>query len=263
MTVFDSIFLGIVQGLTEFLPISSSGHLVVTQALLGVTDHNVLFEVMLHCATLLAILLFFRKQIYELKAQKIVLLLVAFVPAGLVGFFFNDLIVESYSNVLLVALSLLVSGVINFMISRELKLHSLGKKAEKPEKTTLTYRSALTIGLYQMIALIPGVTRSGSTVLGGLKQELSRIKAFEFSFLMAIPVILGASANELAKLETFSLAEIDELVFGIGFLSAFVVGLGSLWLLRAMINRAKFEYFAVYCWLAGTSLLIFHFAGAI
>lgn len=263
MTFFDSIILGVVQGLTEFLPVSSSGHLVVAQALLGVADHNVLFEVVLHFATVLAILIFFRRRIYRLQAQEIALLGVASVPASLVGFFFNEAIVDSYSNVPLAASLLLVSGAINLLISKNLKQLSLEEKPEEVQAIKMTYRSALIIGLYQMVALAPGITRSGSTVLGGLRQGLSRLKAFEFSFLMAIPVILGANINELRKLATFDLAAMDRLIFGLGFIFAFAVGLGSLWFLKIMIERAKFEYFAVYCWLAGVSLLVLYFAGTI
>lgn len=255
MNFFASIVLGIVQGLTEFLPVSSSGHLVVIQSFLGATDQTIFFEVLLHFATLLAIIVFFRKKIVRLSRKEIKLLAISAIPVGAVGFLFNDQIAVAYSNAKLAAGLLFISGIINYLISKRLNSPKADNSSADQHPEVSNFQ-ALKIGMYQLAAVAPGISRSGTTVLGGLNQGLNRFQAFEFSFLMALPVIFGANINELRKIENLATLEIGLSVAAAGFIAAFLAGLASLWLLKMVIEKAKFNYFAFYCWSASIVMLI-------
>lgn len=255
MTILQAFILGLVQGLTEFLPVSSSGHLVVIQSLMGVADPSVFFEVFLHFATLLAIVVFFWRRLLKLTKRDFILLAAASIPAGIFGALLGDYIIDLFSNLTLVAIMLLITGLLNLGIDERLAKET-APPAKELEPIQLSIRQALVIGIFQMFAIIPGITRSGATVFGGLWQGLSRFSAFEFSFLMAIPVIIGANAFELKKLGSASTVLPASSTLFVGFLTAFIVGIFSLRLLRYMTQKARFEVFAHYSFLAGGTLLV-------
>jgi len=248
MTIFQSLILGIVQGVTEFLPVSSSGHLVLVQYLFGLQEVELSFDILLHLATLLAIIIFFWKQLWQLKFKDLFLIGLGTIPAVVVGLLFKDQIEGLFNAPKLVAVTLLVTGLINFGIDRLLD----SKKATKP----VDYRSALLAGFFQAIAITPGISRSGSTVFGGMLGNLSREEAFRFSFFLAIPAILGASVLQLTDLPTGGLNNLISLPYLVGVLGAFVAGILSLSLFKFMIEKAKFEWFGYYCFIVGFGALI-------
>lgn len=264
MTIFEAIILGLTQGLTEFLPISSSGHLVVLQDLMGVVDPSIFFEVWLHFATLLAILVFFRQRLLRLSWRDLGLLALASVPAAAVGLLLRSQLVAVFNSLTMVGLMLLATGVVNYLIDRQLEAKPAVEPVNNQDQPVAdTARQAFKIGLYQMFALVPGISRSGITVFAGLNQNLNRLRTFEFSFLMAVPVIFGASLYELFKLDTLMLSNFNWPALSLGFVTAFATGLVSLWLLKFVIERAKFEYLAGYCWLLGGGILLLSLFGVV
>jgi undecaprenyl-diphosphatase len=249
MTYLDAIILGIIQGLTEFLPVSSSGHLVLAQELLGVNQPGLVFELLAHLGTLGAVLVYFRKSIWRLMAalfpggeqedRKMILwIIIGTVPAGLAGVFLEDWFDQAFSSPVLTAIMLLATGLILTSI-----------RLVKPGTARVGWRSALTMGLGQAMAIMPGISRSGTTIVAGLLTKVKPERAAEFSFLLAIPVIGGAvllKARDLIELQ-------DELLgpYLVGTLMAFLFGLAAVHLVLAVIRRGKFDYFAYYCFAAG------------
>lgn len=254
MTFLEAIILGLVQGLTEFLPVSSSGHLVLTQELMGVEDKGVTFEILVHFGTLLSVIIYFWKRLWGLflailppfheerkeDRKMIGYLAIASVPAAIVGFSpLKDYFEGAYDKPALVGLLLVLTGAILF-------LPRLIKKKGEQEIGT---KSAIAMGLGQALAILPGVSRSGSTIVSGMLSGAKSSAAAEFSFLMAIPAIAAASVlqlKDLASLETDLLGP-----YIAGAVVAFVSGLIAIYTVLAAIRRGKFEYFGVYCLLAG------------
>lgn len=249
MTYIDAFILGVIQGLTEFLPVSSSGHLVLAQSLLGVKQQGVSFEVLVHLGTLGAVLVYFRRQILNLlsglyrsdrpaERKQILFLILATIPAGVIGLIFKDFFEATFSQPIVAASMLFVTGGIllstRFVVSR---------------KNPVTARSAILMGIGQALAIMPGISRSGSTIAIGMMTGVAPSKAAEFSFLMAIPVIGGA-----ALLQAKSLAAVPSEMLGqylVGGITSFVVALFAVYLVLESIRRGKFEYFAYYCFAAG------------
>lgn len=247
MTIVQAAILGIVQGVSEFLPISSSGHLVIFQEFFQLPADSVMFEVFVHFATVLAVLLYFKKDLFRLTRQEIWALVIASIPAGVVGILFESQIVSAFSSVRLVAVLLLVTGGLNLVIDKKLKQGS--------ENHEITSKNAFVIGLLQAVAILPGISRSGSTLAAGLVQNISREAAFRFSFLMMIPVIVGASMMQLYEIMNGSVQVFDPMVLLVGGSVAFATGLLSLKLLEYMMTSAKTKYFAMYCFLLSGLLL--------
>lgn len=250
MNYAQAFILGIVQGLTEFLPISSSGHLVLVENLLNIDNQaNLLFEIFLHLGSLFAVILFFRKNIIKLiqsliffndkKRNKdrltVLYILFATLITGLIGLIFSNFFEDIFNNIILIPFTLSITGLLVFMSD---KFNSQNKK--------LNLKNSGLIGLGQAIAIIPGISRSGSTIFVGLLLGLKRSKAATFSFLLSIPIIIAVN---LSKLNLFFKLEKSELsVYFIGFLSAFLSGyLVITWLMK-LIKKAKLKYFAFYCW---------------
>ena len=246
MSIFDAIILGVVQGLTEFLPVSSSGHLVLAQNLLGWTGPNLTFDVALHFATTIAVVIFFRQQLLKLNRRLAILLVIGTVPAGLVGLFFKDSIETLFDNSLLVSAALVMTGVMNLKANTELK-----DERERKSLIDLSIKDALVVGVFQAVAITPGISRSGSTVFGGLVRKLNREAAFTLSFLLAIPAVLGATLLELIDVYQTGTNGLEPLPLILGGIVAFATGLASLKLLQYVIQKAKFNWFGWYCLVAG------------
>lgn len=243
MTVWQSALLGLVQGFTEFFPVSSSGHLVVFQQLFDIDQPGIIFDVFLHLASLGAIVIYFYKDILKLKFNDLWILAVGSLPAGLVGFFLRSQIELAFSSIRLVALTLGVTGVINLLTNRMLKQD---KPAEKTTSKLKNITTALKIGAFQATALIPGISRSGSTIFGGVLTGKSKDEAFSFAFLLAIPAILGASTLEFAELVSSGQFYFP-IVYLVGGAAALISGLLSLSVLKTFINKARFDAFGWYC----------------
>ena len=243
MSWFQALILGLLQGLTEFLPVSSSGHLVIAQSLFHLSTPPVVFDILLHLATALAIIVVLWKQLISLKPKTIGYILLATIPAGIVGVALNSSIETLFSSVKLVSLALLFTSGLLFLSQ---------KYFNKANNSTITWKNSLIIGLFQAVAIIPGVSRSGSTISAGIFSRLKPKTAFTFSFLLALPAIFGAAILQLKDLKTFSFGTVDL----IGFLAAFFSGLLALKLLRGFVSRGKFTPFSWYCLALG---IIFFF----
>ncbi|MBU0975035.1 undecaprenyl-diphosphate phosphatase [Patescibacteria group bacterium] len=262
MSFLDAILLGLVQGLAEFLPISSSGHLVIAQNLLGVQQASIFFEVFLHFATVLAILIYFKKDILAIKLTEIKLIIIGSIPAAIIGVLFKDQIEVLFESVVIVSVLIIVTGIINLITDR--KLNTLEKtsesKLEHPDVKEIGIKEVLIIGIFQAFAILPGISRSGSTVAGGILQNIDRVKAFRFSFLMVIPVILGASSLQLIEVLDSGIGSLNFGILFVGGLTAFVFGFLSLKIFEYVIKKARLEVFGYYCISLGSlSLLLNYF----
>jgi undecaprenyl-diphosphatase len=212
------LLLGIIQGLTEFLPVSSSGHLVILKYWLGFKGEGVIMEVTLHFATLLAIIIFFRKKILDYATkEKILAIIVGTIPIALLGIILKDEIELLFNNYLLVTFTLSLTGFMLFLSRRA-----------KENKEELDLKTAFIIGIAQAIALTPGISRSGFTVAAALLLGVTRKKAFEFSFILAIPALLGAFIINIPDILGANAAEVLSLLPGA--LVAFLSGIFALWI---------------------------------
>jgi undecaprenyl-diphosphatase len=260
VSFISAVLLGILQGLTEFLPVSSSGHLVLAQHFFGVeSSGDTLFEVFMHLGTLLAVLVFFRRRIQVLlvslfswkrtlrheahrRNRNVILYLVcASLATGLVYLLFGDLFEALYSRPLMVAFMLLVTGIVIFVSDRL-------RSGDIPASNMGVPRGIF-IGLIQGIAIIPGISRSGATIAGSLLAGLKRRDAAEFSFLLSIPAILAANLVNLDLFKQLSW-KVFAAYFG-GFVAAFGVAYLVIGFMLELISRAKLKYFAYYCWAVG------------
>lgn len=240
------ILLGIVQGLTEFLPVSSSGHLVILQKILGIHAHEVAISVVLHLGTLLAIVIFFWQDILNLlkNFKLLILVVVVVVITGVIGVLGKDFFESLFNAPKLVGLAWIFTGLLLISTKRITQLN----------RNKLNVKDALILGLTQSLAIIPGISRSGITISTLFFRKINRSLAFTFSFLVSIPIILGAAILEVKKLQAIPKSDIFNL--SIGFIFSFFAGLIALLFLRRMIDKAKFYYFGYYClFLAAVTLL--------
>ncbi|MFH2050644.1 MAG: undecaprenyl-diphosphate phosphatase [bacterium] len=255
MSYIDAIILGIIQGLTEFLPISSSGHLVLAQNLLGVKQPGVSFELVVHLGTLLAVLVYFRWQLIALiksifdstmKEERsiILFLIVGTIPAVIVGLFFKDFFEEAFGSPAFTSAMLIVTGLILFST----KLVKQGNKQ-------VSLITAIIMGIGQAFAILPGISRSGSTIAAGMLFGVYPSKAAEFSFLLAIPAILGAVVLKFSDLLAIDKALIGH--YAVGAVFSFIFGLAAVSMLLAIVKKGKLEYFAYYCVAVGSVGLYF------
>lgn len=253
MTIFQSLFLAVVQGITEFLPISSSGHLVLFQKLFGITTPPVFFDVLLHLGTLGAILVYFRKEIVNLikewreNINIWVLLIIATIPAVIIGLCINNMIEDIFSSLWLVGLMWLVMGIMLLLTKK------MEKNGTKEKLGEIKNKDALIIGIFQAFALFPGISRSGSTIFGGLLKKINSKTAFAFSFLLAIPAILGATILQLISNKPNSVDLLNGLL---PMLLAGIVGYYTLKFLQKTLISNKFYLFGFYCLAIGTLAVI-------
>ncbi len=260
--VLKSIILGIIQGLTEFLPVSSSGHLEIAKYLLD-TDfsggESLMMTVVLHAATTFSTIFVFRKEILDIftglfrrgcndQKRFAWFVIISMIPAGLIGFFFEEEISALFDGqVVFVAFMLMVTGLLLFFADR-------AKNHQKP----LNAGRAVGIGVAQAIALLPGISRSGATISGGLLLGLERKQAAVFSFLMVVPLILGKMAKDMMD-GTLASTDLSIGVLSAGFIAAFVSGiLACSWMVK-LVQKSKLRYFAYYCIGVATFVLLHYF----
>ena len=252
MTVFDSIILGIIEGFTEFLPISSTGHLIVASSFLGIDQTNVTkaYEVIIQFAAILAVVFNYKDKFSIKKIDLWTKVFIAFLPIGAVGFVFSHQIKELFS-IQIVATMFIVGGVV-FLVVEKFFIPNEGEVIDDVEKVTL--KQSIIIGIAQVFALIPGTSRAGSTIIGALLVKLSRKASAEFSFLLAFPVMSAVTAYDLLKhYHEFSDANLTTLV--VGFVVAFVVAYLTIKLFLAFLERFTFVAFGVYRIIFGLVLL--------
>jgi len=241
------IILGIVQGLTEFLPVSSSGHLVVLQKILGINAHEVAISITLHLGTLLAVVIFFWKDILSLLKNFKLLVLVAItvIITGAIGVLGKDFFESVFTSPKLIGIAWIFTGLL--LIST--------KKITQYNRNKLNVQDALILGLTQALAIIPGISRSGTSIATLFFRKVDRTLAFTFSFLVSIPIILGAAILERKELQVIPKSDMLNLVIGLIF--SFFAGLVALLFLKRFIAEAKFYYFGYYCLFCAAFTLLF------
>ena len=270
MEPLQAFILGIIQGLTEFLPVSSSGHLVIIQHLLGLKGPELFFDICVHLGTLLAVIIVFRKEIRELmrslghlvwlifvedahfehlfensEFKMLLLVFFGFFPTALLGVVFHEVGPQLFSSVVIVGLMLIITGGLLWQTRRV--------KQEGGGLESFSIRTALIIGLVQGLAIMPGISRSGSTIALGLFLGLNRELSARYSFMLAIPAILGAGILSLHGL--IADPNVDYKIALIGAAVSFVVGYFALVLLLRLVKKAKLYLFSPYCWAMGVAAL--------
>ncbi len=254
MTIFDSIILGIIEGFTEFLPISSTGHLIVASEFLGIDQTNVTkaFEVIIQFAAILAVIFNYKDKFSIKKIDLWLKVFLAFLPIGIIGYIFSHQIKELFS-IQIVAIMFIVGGVI-FLIVEKFFIKDESELIDDVEKITM--KQSLIIGFAQIFALIPGTSRAGSTIIGALLVGLSRKASAEFSFLLAMPVMSAVTAYDLLKhYHEFSDAHLVTLA--VGFVVSFIVAYLTIKLFMAFLERFTFVAFGIYRIIFGVLLLLF------
>ena len=253
MTIFDSVILGVIEGFTEFLPISSTGHLIVASEFLGLeqTNINKAYEVIIQFAAILAVVFNYKDKFTLQKINLWSKVFLAFIPLGIVGFIFSNQIKELFS-INIVATMFIVGGVI-FLIVEKFFIADAAHKIDDVEKITL--KQSMIIGFAQVFALVPGTSRAGSTIIGALLVGLSRKASAEFSFLLAFPVMSAVTAYDLLKhYEEFS--DTNILTLSVGFIVSFFVAYLTIKLFLKFLEKFTFVSFGIYRIVFGISLLI-------
>jgi undecaprenyl-diphosphatase len=248
MTTFQAIIIAIVEGITEFLPVSSTGHMIITQEMLGmeITEFVKAFTVNIQFGAILSVIVLYWKRFFQ-SFDFYLKLFVAFIPAAIIGFLLSDFIDSMLESVLVVAIMLVLGGVLLIFVDNWFKNPSKDQK--------ISYPSAFKIGLYQCIAMIPGVSRSAASIIGGMTQKLDRKTAAEFSFFLAVPTMFAASAYKLLQnYKSISTDDIDILI--IGNAVAFVVAMIAIKSFITFLTRYGFKYFGYYRIVVGLAILV-------
>ena len=256
MNIWQGLILGLVQGLTEFLPVSSSGHLVLVEALTGVHFTDVTVEVSLHVATLASVLVLYGRRLWEIvrgvlkgdgpSVHYAVLLVIATIPAGLIGVLFHHQIEDAFHSLTWLGIQFLITGAI---------LWSTRSPSDGNQSVPST-GAATAIGFAQAFAILPAISRSGATIAAALRAGLTPAAAGEFSFLMSIPVIAGAGLLE-ARNAALNVSQVGAVPWAVSFVAAFAAGIWSIRWLVALLRRGRFYAFAPYCWAVGLFTLAY------
>lgn len=290
MEWFEAIILGLVQGLTEFLPVSSSGHLIIGKELLGVeAADDLVFEVLVHAATVLSTIVVFRKQLWSLirgffrfryndQTDYVLKICVSMIPVFIVGVFFKDFVEGLFQSVFVVGIALMCTAVLLFL--SDMASGSLFRKSgrsagagvssaesgggaghvslseRKGYRNGISYWQAFVVGLGQALAVVPGLSRSGTTISSGLLCGVRRDVMAQFSFLMVMIPILGESFLQLVGGE-MTASSIEPLSLVLGFLAAFVSGLFACRVMIALVKKARLSWFAVYCAIVAVLIFVF------
>ena len=264
MNWLEALILGLVQGLTEFLPVSSSGHLAIGRELLGVgVSGDLVFEVTVHAATVLSTIVVFRKEILKLlrgffkfkmndETDYILKIAVSMIPVFVVGGFFKDYVEELFASMMVVWIALLVTALLLFFSD----FASRKAQAQNTARNGINYWQAFAVGIGQALAVIPGLSRSGTTISTGLLCGVKREVMAQFSFLMVLIPILGEAFLDLVGGD-IAASSIGALPLVIGFLAAFVSGLFACKVMIALVRKARLSWFALYCAIVGILVLIF------
>ena len=254
METLDAIILGIIQGLTEFLPVSSSGHLELGKAILGdnsVPEESLLFTVVLHFATALSTIVVFRKDVWEIiqglfqfkwneESRFYLKIIISMLPAVLVGLFFEKQLEAFFGgDVRLVGFMLLVTAVLLYFADKA-----------KDTNKKVSYKNAFIVGVSQAIAMLPGISRSGATISTSVLLGVDKTKAARFSFLMVVPLIFGKMGKDIMSGE-LSFESENIFAMGAGFMAAFIAGLAACTWMIQLVKKSKLTYFAIYCMIVG------------
>ncbi len=259
MEIIHAVILGIIEGITEFLPISSTGHLIVGSELLGLpqTKENTAFQIIIQLSAILAVIANYKDKFHPKHFDLWVKLLIAFLPLAIIGFIFKDQIKMLFS-VQVVAIMFIVGGII-FLIIEYFQKNAVAKTLDVED---ISYKQAAWIGIAQVFALVPGTSRAGSTIVGALLVGLSRKASAEFSFLLALPVMAATSGYELLKnYEDFS--DSNLMTLAVGFVVSFIVAYFTMKLFIRFLEKFTFVGFGIYRIIFGAILLYLIYAGVI
>ncbi len=254
MTVFDSIILGVIEGFTEFLPISSTGHLIVASHFLGIEQNNITkaYEVIIQFAAILAVIFNYKEKFTFKKIDLWTKVFLAFLPIGIVGFIFSHQIKELFS-IQIVAIMFIIGGIV-FLIVEKFFIPNETHLIDDVEQ--VTFKQSMIIGFAQIFALIPGTSRAGSTIIGALLVGLSRKASAEFSFLLAFPVMSAVTAYDLLK-HYHEFGDTNLVTLAVGFVVSFLVAYLTIKLFLVFLEKFTFISFGIYRILFGAVLLIF------
>lgn len=265
MTLFQALVIAVVEGITEFLPVSSTGHMIVTSSLLGIEKDSFtkLFEVVIQLGAILSVVVLYYKRFFNFSRWQFYLrLIVAVIPALVFGALFSKKIKQLMESNLTVGLSLLIGGVVLLFIDRIFR-NSINGGEDNPDR--ISYPKAFTIGLWQVLAMIPGVSRSAASIVGGMQQGLSRRLAAEFSFFLAVPTMCAATAKDLLDWykDKGSITHDEVKFLVIGNIVAFVVAILAIRFFITYLQRHGFRLFGWYRIIAGAAVLALVAAGVL
>ena len=253
MDIFEAIILAIIEGITEYLPVSSTGHMIITSSFFGIAqeDFTKLFTIVIQMGTILSVVVLYFKRFFQ-SIDFYYKLLVAFIPAVVLGLLLSDVIDALLESPIVVAISLVIGGLILLRVD-ELFGNS--------ENTEISYATAFKIGLFQCLAMIPGVSRSGASIVGGMTQKLSRTAAAEFSFFLAVPTMLGATLKKSYDYYdagfTLTSEQINLLI--IGNVVGFVVALFAIKTFIGYLSKHGFKIFGYYRIVVGIAIIVIHY----
>ncbi len=262
MNYIEAIILAIIEGITEYLPVSSTGHMIIASSFMKIAsdDFTKLFTIVIQLGAILSVLVLYWKRFFQ-SFDFYLKLLVAFIPAVVLGLLLNDVIDSLLESPVTVAISLIIGGIILLKVDEWFQSNEIEDKNNPTAHTTISYSTALKIGFFQCLAMIPGTSRSGASIVGGMSQKINRKTAAEFSFFLAVPTMFGATAKKLydyynAGFELNS-DQINYLI--IGNIIAFVVALIAIKSFIDYLSKKGFKIFGYYRIILGISLLIIHF----
>jgi undecaprenyl-diphosphatase len=259
MNTLQAIILGIVEGITEFLPISSTGHMILVSSIMGISSNTFVkfFEVAVQLGAILSVLVLYWKRFLQ-STQFYFKLFFAFIPAACFGLIFHKKIDALFENPVGVAIALLVGGIVLVFVDM------LFKKEESELKTTPSYKNAFVIGLFQVLALFPGVSRSAATIIGGLSQKLTRRAAAEFSFFLAVPTMFAATAKKLWDFhKDGNVIGHDEVkLLLVGNIVAFIVAMMAIKFFITFLTKHGFRLFGIYRIIIGIAFLVLYYSGS-
>jgi undecaprenyl-diphosphatase len=258
MNLIQAIIIAIVEGLTEFLPVSSTGHMIITTSIMGISsdEFTKLFTIAIQFGTILSVLFLYWKRFFQ-SLNFYLKLFVGFIPSAVFGLLLSDFIDSLLENVIIVAIMLLLGGIIFILIDKWMK------KSETKEDEELSYSKVLKIGFFQCIAMIPGVSRSAATIIGGISQGLSKRQAAEFSFFLAVPTMFAATAKKMFDFyqDGITITNDQWLLLGVGNLVGFIVAIIAIKSFINFITKNGFKLFGWYRIIVGAAILILYFMG--
>lgn len=258
MSIFEAVILAIIEGLTEFLPVSSTGHMIVASSLMGIAESpfTKTFTVAIQLGAILSVVVLYWKRFFQ-TIDFYFKLFVAFLPAMVIGFLLNDYIDQLLERVEVVAIMLIAGGIVFLFID------DLFKKTEDAGETNISYATAVKIGFFQCIAMVPGVSRSAATIIGGLTQKLTKKTAAEFSFFLAVPTMAAATGYKLLKFYQngggFSAGDVTALA--IGNVVAFIVAMLAIKSFISFLTNHGFKFFGYYRIIVGVVILALYLSG--
>ncbi len=262
MGYLEAIILAIIEGITEYLPVSSTGHMIIASSFMGIASDNFtkLFTITIQLGAILAVLILYWKRFTQ-SFDFYIKLLIAFIPAMVLGLLLNDVIDNLLESPIIVAVSLIIGGIILLKVDYWFKSNEIITENNTKKHTEISYAVALKIGFFQTLAMIPGTSRSGATIVGGMTQKLNRKTAAEFSFFLAVPTMFGATAKKLYDYYKagyhLNNEQINLLI--IGNIIAFVVAIIAIKSFIDYLNKNGFKIFGYYRIFLGMAVLIIHF----